>query len=314
MKLLLAILLCLSCAKAPKADDSEPTTAPIKERFAAAEQRVLTQFLENGWLVSRGTNGEVAHQGDSLIFTGIWLGAASCAAGNASEAMLQDTIERNGGALVRYEPMDGNAASLDGALGLYSGIADRIARCPESLPRWRDVMLLHKQFVEDHSGHLHGDPGAGQLVPEFDYVLDLLLARLTDGPGSGFDGRRLSLLVAESTAWAVGVKAAHAAAFRIHISFLAFRTAEALGQAVNDVGRNGFCAATAGVDMPTVDHWCGRGDLVAWVDAFEPNKWEYRHQRSGSWETPDGQGFQTPGIDLLVGIRAAYTSEGLDFY
>lgn len=306
MKIILTSLLLMACAKAPEADDPVPAPPTIEERFDAAQDRIVADFLENGWIVSRGTNGEAEHTGDSLIFTGIWLGAADCDAGNASETMLQDTIERNGGALVRYEPMEGNAASLDGALGLYNGIGDRIIRCPASIPRWRDVMLIHKQFLEDHHGRLHGDPNAGQLVPEFDYVLDLLLARLSADSGGGFDGRRLARLMAESTAWALGVQATHAAAFRVHLAFLAFTAVENLGQTVNPQGRDGFCAATAGIDMPTVDQWCGRGDLAAWIDDFTPNLWQYRHERSGAWENPDGRSLLTPGLDYLVAIRRAY--------
>ncbi len=65
-------------------------------------------------------------------------------------------------------------------------------------------------------------------------------------------------------------------------------------------------APRRGVDIPLIDHKCGRGDLKGWIDAFKFNEWEYRHQRSGKWEQPDGDGDETPGLDLITAIRAAY--------
>jgi len=76
---------------------------------------------------------------------------------------------------------------------------------------------------------------------------------------------------------------------------------------ISDGGRASFCGAAKAADMPTVDHWCSHKDIGEYIDSFEYNQWEYRHQRSGAWETPDGkEGLETPGLDLLVALVAKY--------
>jgi hypothetical protein len=305
---ILSIAVLLGCAKAPDADEPEPASPTIAERFADAQDRLASEFIENGWVVSRGTNGEPEHQGDALIWTGLWLGAADCAAALPSELMLRDMIRRHQGALVRYEPLGeyagGREATLDGALGLYRGIAERVTRCPETRPEWLDIVALHYSYMEASGGHLNPNSDA-RVIPEFTYVLARLLDHVSGGDPLHRDGDRVDRLGVQSAAWAMGVAATHAAAFRVHLALLALQTLELSGE---DIGRarDALCAVTPGMDLPTLDHWCGRGDLAAWVDGFEYDSWEFRHQRAGAWESPDGDGDRTPGLDFLVAIRQAY--------
>lgn len=68
--------------------------------------------------------------------------------------------------------------------------------------------------------------------------------------------------------------------------------------------------------MPVVEHFCGRPGLQAWIDAFSFNTWEYAHQRSPVWETPDASRIvngarvpvETAGLDLLFALRLLYPS------
>lgn len=307
MKLVCHALIAIfvtACAKAPPSTTKDPADSQIQHAFVAAEKRLATEFLENGWVVSRHQDGTPDHQGDSLIWTGLWLGAASCEAGNSSEQALLGSIRELGGGIRRYPGIDD--ASLDGALGLYRGIIERVKRCPDSRQAWLDVMTLHLNYVESNDGRLTPNSNS-RLIPEFDYVLVRLLGNLSGSGDSGRDNNRLNRLMGESVAWATAVVASHKSAFRIHLVLLALQTLEAVGETIPPDGRNTLCAATRGVNMPTLDQWCGEHTLSAWIDAYKHNEWEYRHQRAGKWETPDGNGLQTPGLDVLVAIRQAYS-------
>ncbi len=92
----------------------------------------------------------------------------------------------------------------------------------------------------------------------------------------------------------------------MNLGFLTLETLEDLGDDISNSGRNDFCAATRGVQIATVDEWCGRGGLKDWISNFQFDRYEYAFQRSGSWESPDGNGDKTPALDLLVAMRQVY--------
>tara|TARA_R110000868_G_scaffold9394_6_gene46947 strand:- start:5439 stop:6377 length:939 start_codon:yes stop_codon:yes gene_type:complete len=298
------VLFLVSCGKAPEARAPEKPDLATVRAFELAAYRLSHPFLDNGWVVSRDQDQLPQHRGDSLIWTGLALGALPCEMGNEPEAALIHSIEANDGGLVRIEPtVDVSGVSLDGAIGLYRGVAERVTRCPNAAAVWSPVIGKHLAYVNAHSGHLHSD-SAATLVPEFSFLLDLLASRLSRGDAP--DSSRARKLEQQVSAWALGVNASHASCFRVNLGFLSLQTMESLGVDVSDAGRNEFCAATRGMDIPTVDHWCGRGDVKDWIKQFKLNEWEYRHQRCGGWETPDGGGLETPGLDLLTAMRQAY--------
>ncbi len=301
-----------ACSKANESDDPIPSTPSIVDRFQSARARLASEFLENGWVVSRNLNGSPAHQGEGLIWTGLWLGASECS-DVESEHMLQDMIRAQDGALIRFDPLPdeykgGREVTLDGALGLYKGVAERVQRCPESRAAWYDVMTLHKNYMANSDGRLHPNASAS-LDAGFDYVLDRLLDSLSGGDPVNHDDRRRNSLTLGAAGWVATVNAKHEAGYRAHLVLLAFQTLQLAGENV-DQGRDMICQASKGMDMPTLDDWCGRGDLIGWINQFQYDQWEFRHQRAAAWETPDGNGIRTPGLDLLVAIRAKYVVPG----
>lgn len=302
--LVLAAALCLTACKSCDDESIDPVDPDeaTHARYHEAVERLSSSFMENGWVVSREADGTPQHTGDSLIWTGLWLAAAPCTAGIDSARMLQATILDLGGALVRFQPLPekyvDNQASLDGALGLYRGIAHRITECEEIEP-WVEVVHRHKQYLADHGGLVNVD-SQGRLVGEFRYLVDLLAWRL--GLGDEPDQTSPDRLMATVTGWAALVNATQEAAFRVHLGYQALKTAETLGEGINWYG---FCGATSGMGMALVDHQCGRADLKTWIDGFEYNTWEYQLQRA-KWEDPDGKGLATPGLDLLVAMKTAY--------
>lgn len=306
MQRFIALALALAACQKP---DPKPEPLPPDEAarvlYASTVDRLFANHLEGGWVVTRRPDGSPEHMGDSLLWTGLAMYAVPCDRGAELEAHLVEVITRNAGALVRYEPLGeyagGREASLDGALGLYRGIVHRITACGSAA--WQEPMALHFASMEAHGGRLN--PSSSATLEVF-YGLAQELAYRLGAAGADpiglSDRRNMERAV---VAWAWAVQASHAAAFRVHLGWLILEMLEALAD-VSDANRAGYCAATTGMDIPVVDHYCGRGDLAGWVSGFQFDAWEYRHQRAG-WESADGDGDQTPALDLLVGLKEAYS-------
>lgn len=286
------LALVAGCSRAPEREPLAEPTADVAALFADASDHLL-ELAEDGWVVSRWADGTPEHEGDSLIWTGIAMGTLDCRRGDVLEAALVRMINDQAGVLYRHPRLKDRAASLDGALGLYWGIAQRVHRCPESLETWQIAMAKHAAAP------------APYVVREFTSARDQLLHAL--GLRGAPSGDRLRALEAQVASWAGAVNAKHAACYRAHLGLLSLELVEASGGAISGPGRDSFCAATRGMDLPTVDHWCGRGDLGGWIAAWRPDEWEYRLQRCPAWEAADGKpGLSTPGLDRLVALRAVY--------
>ncbi len=298
MKFLLPLLLLVACGKTPDKPAPEDPRQAVEARYEEAYQRLSSRFVENGWIVSR--NGRAPeHTGEGLIWNGTFLSIAKCD-DIAIEQHLIRTIISNDGALIRYSPLgeyeNGREVTLDGAIGLYRGIANRVARCPNAAADWDLALTVHRQYLFSNGASLNTKtkaslPAGFEILPEV---------------AAGYKNESTGPLLAQLVAWCAAVNATHSAAFRVNLSFLAIQALEDAGYTIPTVYRNGFCAATRGVDIPTVDHWCGRGKLEEFINDFQFNVWEYRHQRSGSWESPDGNGIETPGLDFLIAVRQFY--------
>lgn len=313
------LLILTGCGKMSSkhpADPQEDATDPIVQEFDEASARLDSGFLADGWVVSRDSNKAPQHAGDSLLWTGLWIGAAKCDQAQESETALQEMIRKHDGGLTRYrddqpefqEYKGGREVTFDGAIGLYVGVAQRVTRCPETIPSWLDVMTIHKEFLDAHHGRLNANVDAG-VPPGFDLVFDLLMARLSGDSDPSDVHKRIGVLMGEASSLGASANASHSPAYRVHLALIAIQALETMGQLIPESYRSGplgFCAMTRGINMPTLDHWCGRSDVKDWIAQFKYDEWEFRHQRSGSWEKPDGQGFETPGLDLLVGIRQGY--------
>lgn len=291
----------IGCGKAE--DKSDPVDADDQARtlFTAASDRLMP-MLDRGFVVSRDSDGEARHTGDALIWSGMAVGALDCAHASPVSEALRGMLEQLNGGLYRHPDLP-NDISLDGALGLYKGVSALVTRCPDELEPWKKAMALHKDFA-DLFGQLMNEHSDAELVDEFHYVRDLLFHKL--GLRAKPSSDRLRILEAQIAGWAYGVKLKKAACFRVHLGLISLQAVEQMGESVSKAGRDKFCQATEGLELPTTDHWCGRGDLVSWVQSFQFDQWEYRHQRCTGWETPDGKGYRTPGVDLLEAMRQAY--------
>jgi hypothetical protein len=309
----LGFLIAIAVAACGHADPKpEPSTpaAPEVVRFDEAADR-LVAMLDQGWVVSRDVAGAPAHEGDSLIWTGVAMGDLDCARGDQLEAALISMVEATDGKLFRHPTLK-NKVSLDGAVGLYFGVAERVEHCPGAADRWHAVLAAHPRFFDDPLN----DQEQVRLPLGFKAVRALLGARLglvappTDG--------ELRELEREVAGWVRAVKAGKKAfdlhlideapsCFRVHVAHRTLEAVEALGAVVTREGRDDFCQATDGLAIGTVDQWCGRPvDLGAWVQGFQYDRWEFAFQRCQAWEAPDGNGLHTPALDLIDALRKTY--------
>lgn len=271
MKHCLFLLFALACAPREILREAAPDGAYA--RFLEAETRLLNMTEPHGWVVSRHQDGTIEHTGDSLLWTGMALGVLTCQGGNAPKSALTEMLAA--GKLFRHPAEPTRAVSLDGQLGFLWGVTKRHERCGDGAP-------LLQLYRPDNLGAFH-------------VVLEKARYDLGIGPNPDPDSMRgLPTLVA---GWAAAVVAKRAAAYRIHLGWLALSV-------LGDPGA-GLCAVTARAGMPLINSFCGRDSLGPWIDAFEYNRYEYALQRA-KWESEDGSGLETPGLDLLVALRTAY--------
>lgn len=304
MKLLTAFLFFVACHRAlPEPSPIADPPQSVAAQWQTAQAR-LSAFAPGGFVVSLAPDQTPKNQGDSLIWTGVALASMDCKHGAPLSAALQKMVQTLNGGLWRHPTIPADV-SLDGALGFYLGVAHRISACSEG-DAWKPYLTLHHAIAP----MLNAEAGV-KLEEPYPAVQDavLHLVGLADYP----DAIRIGALADASVAFAKAPGEAHTtgigsdACYRAHLALLTLQIIEATGGKVPAAARDGFCAATAKYDLPTADHYCGRGDLAGWDAGFVHDQWQYRHQRCPAWESPDGDGDTQPGVDLLRGLVDAYS-------
>ncbi len=286
--MLKAVLLALAvagCAHGKK-DPGDKTDAFPATLYEQAADR-LTAMLDNGWVVSRLSDGTITDQGDSLLFTGLAMGALDCQRGAVPEAALIKMLgDRHGG--VYRHPSIPDDYSLDGLIGLWWGINHRTARCPETKSIWSAVLPAHAQAVD--------------VEPVFRTVRAQVMSNLDIGsaPSVGERGAVGSVI----SGWALGVVSQGAAAFRLHLGFLSLDVVDA------PKGKAAFCDIVPKANIALLEQFCGRPGLLDWAHGFAYNRYVYAFQR-GAWESADGNGKTTPGLDLLMALALLYPNGAL---
>lgn len=284
MKPVLAfVLLFLSChTPGPK----QVVHADFDDQYASILERTIA-LSEDGWVVSRDAAGEPHARGDSLIWTGILLGVAPCDYVSPLYTAFSD------GHLFRH-PALANQISVDGVLGLYYGIASRLRRCGDK-EALKAAFLPHFTYTVANRGLLNPNSDI-RLDLEFTYIRDLIALNLGIINAAPTNRNNFQTMI---NLWVFSVMAKNASCYRVHLGWLAFRVSESFG-GLSNRARGHFCWATDDAGLPLIDHWCGRGDLLQWMQDFQVNEWEYRHQRCPARSEPDGQGYERPGIDFLI--------------
>lgn len=259
--------------------------------------------------MSRDSVGIARHTGDALIWTWTAIANLGCEDGRPMLDAALSRLRDGGGYLTRYDPLTEadapDAVTFDGEDAAWWGFAARARRCPEDKAELAAAWADHQQAVAAIGGRLHPSVEA-KVPPTLGAVRDAVGAAL--GVGEGPSGAAVEAFGQAMAVWAGGVVASRAACYRVNLAWTAIRALEDAGGALTAGGRDNFCGATAGAGIATVEHWCGRDGLAEALDGWQPNAWEYRWQRCPGWESPDGGGLETPGLDLIVAMRALHGS------
>jgi hypothetical protein len=281
------VLFCASFACVHKDDDTAAKPRTFPSRFLELQERAL-RSSDNGWMVNRYKDtGGVHDPGDSGLFTGIFLGVATCDIVPIIAQKIADEIKRLGGLYPRHPTLPGYR--LDAHLGLFWGTVHAGRRCGlKAIDPLAVALAMNADAID-----LEPPFWVARAQALFEVGVEL---EPPPAEARGFLGT--SLIV-----WATGVVNERAAGYRLHLGFLALDTIDAPNSKV------GFCAAVKPADIPLLEHWCGRADLETWIEGFAEDVWEYRHQRA-AWETPDGDCLgrpcTSPALDYLIAARVAY--------
>lgn len=311
MRLLFISLLLIGCGSVENPFEKQPEEELERVEFDSAYARLVHDFTVDGYIVSR-EDGEPEHTGEAILWAGIAAGALPCDKANRFIHFLAKMSTDNGGYFERWSPLgekyEDRPINFDGMSGVYFGFAGYLSRCGSN-PAIVDAWGMHRAYLEENEGRLH--PNIEETYPKaFDSVLQSIDYKL-GLRGSEPSKDALTLVSATASGWAAATVASKEACYRIHLGYLQLKALDMLG---TPTGRTSFCKATGklgnpretAIDIPLIDHYCGRQGLEQYLDDFEFDRWEMRHQRCGLWETPDGNGDETPGLDYLIGYSEFY--------
>lgn len=306
MRSLLILLALVACAHEPPPKPVVPT-----EPEEAAQLAALSRFFD-GFVDEKGQvtsyygsgpkTGEREHLGDSTLWSWVAIGALDC---EDSEAMVDGQLQliiEKGGRIDRHDPLripedSRSYYSFDQESGFLHGLARYIVRCGADA----SVNLAwdsHQSYIEENAGRLHEEPGIEKLPAEFTVLRDAIAWKLGKRVVPHKD--RIASLSLQIASWLSAVKASHSACYRAHLSWLYVWALKELELQMPEQGRVAMCEASKGLDMPLWEHYCGRGDMAAFIKDFAYNRYEYALQRC-RWEHADGSPeLLTPGVDLFV--------------
>lgn len=283
-----------------------PSLVSLREfdgEYESYADRLLRNFTEGGYVISLDKNGKALHKGDSLLWTSLAMASLPCDQAAVLRTALTASILRNNGRILRFDPLpasyQGNETSRDAEVGALFGFATHFQRCPEARADLRKAWQEHYRFVEKH-GKLHEGSNPNFVInPALEYVWNLVSHELLGTAKPSDESRHFfETGVISGAAYIANSKSA---CYPIHLSTLLLITTSRLGGAVNHLTRREYCHQTRGMNLPLTDWYCERGNPKEFLKAFEPNRWEYRHQRCASWESPDvDPGEQSPAVDFLA--------------
>jgi hypothetical protein len=291
---------CFDASRLPRAVD----LSGFHSKADALSERLVRDFLEGGYVISRKPDGSAEHRGDSALWSAIAMATMDCDASQAIEDALVQSIHKNGGRWIRFEPLpanyQGNETSRDMETGAVFGFALRSIRCPASRPALKAAWKKHRDFVLGNDGKLHeGSNWNFRMTPGFKFAWDLVSWHF--GLASKPDNSDVRLFETAMVAGAKAIAFRKDACYPIHLSTLLAVTAAKLGMPIIELAKREFCHDTRGLGLPLTEWFCGRADAAQFLAEFRTDQWEYRHQRCSAWESPDvdpGEG--TPGVDFFA--------------
>ncbi len=270
-------------------------------KFKQVASRLVDEFQEGGYVVSRKADGSLEHRGDSALWTAIAMSALSCDQGQVFEDALVSSVLRQGGRYIRFEPLPEsykvNETSRDMETGAIFGFAMRARKCPESRAALKRAWKEHRSFVK-HEGKLHEGSNLNFIMtPGMDFIWDLVGHEfdLNARPGKASMATFESAIILNATT----IAKRKSACYPIHLNTLMLITSARLGLPVTELTKREFCNQTRGMHLPLTEWYCGRA-YQSFFSEFKYNEYEYRHQRCPYEGKDGGGGDQTPGVDFLI--------------
>lgn len=298
-----SLALMLGCGKSKPVDKEEPDD-PAKARFVTLQNRLLSDYLLDGFVIAKESNGSITDQGDSLLFTGLTLGVLDC---NVLESKFLlapfDRMQDNfGGYLVRIDPLPAdyrqgnNFISRDGATGALYGLQLAKRRCPALGPKIDHILARWKDAVGD-SFFLYPKSLAGIITPSFKTFWKV-------GHGIGISDVEYEEYIVSSLVTIGLIKANKSACYPIHLQTVQHLTFEIMNHPILKRNKDEFCALTKGLGLMLTDWYCDRNgdDLKLWLDNPENSNHVYVSQRC-NWESGDADNKLSPRVDFLVLYR-----------
>lgn len=274
--------------------------SPWNTEFDRASDRLLRDFQSGGYVISKKADGSLEHQGDSALWTAIAMASLPCDKGQVFEDALVGSILRNGGRVLRFDPLPasyvGNETSRDMETGAVFGFAMRARKCPDRRDALKKAWSEHRSFVKKQ-GRLHeGGNWNFVMTPVLEFVWDLVghAFDLGDRPGKA----AMAAFEAGIVANAVSISKKGGACYPLHLNTLMLVTAARLGLPVTELTKREFCHETRGMGLPLTEWYCGR-EYQSFLRDFKYNAYEYSHQRC-TRESADGDDGQTPAVDFLI--------------
>lgn len=302
-RFIITLALLASCAH-PKKPEESVSSLPDKEDLSALLEKrdaILERFkafnVEAGYVVSRNPAGDIEHTGDSVLWTGLALTALPCEQGAAIYDQLRNDILRRGGLIARWaaDPNPSHPSSRDQVRGVMLALVSRAKRCGD-IESAREVWRTHMRYVADNNGGLF--PGANpgyQVTDAFMWPWSVVGEYLGIQPATG--SKFVFEAAMSSTAAAILVQ--KSAGYPIHLATLDAILAYEVGKPISKLGYEALCAASSGADLGLTEWYCRRKTALELLTAWKQDEYEYRWQRA-AWETPDGDGHTTPGVDFIL--------------
>lgn len=288
-------LICLLSACSHVSGSNAPTPytgLPDKEDVSAYDSQYTKLAAsiptENGYVVSKTATG-FDGEGDAALFTGIAAGSLPCTTAEFFVDTLTASMITRKGSLVRFEPPPGNATSYDMLVGVMFGYVQAARHCPNLSGKIAAAYGLN-------SGVGRVLSSAVTLTNAQAYTWEVVAQYFgfPESPASLETYFKLS-----SIATTASIGPLKQPCYPVHLDTLNQITLAKTGHPVDSGFRAAFCDSTKDYGLPLTDWYCERSLASDILKAYVPNKYIYEHQRC-TWESADGGGEVSPGVDFLV--------------
>jgi hypothetical protein len=269
----------------------------------------MRDFLDKGYVISKNASVPT-HLGDSLLWTMIAAATIPCSDAEVLFNSVSQSVHANDGLVLRFDPLpeklESNQTSRDMEVGFAFGMTFLYKNCPEMRSAIQATWSRHINFIfnENNSLAKEGPRTKVEITPTLRYLL-LQVTQYLLGQSSGASVMDQFLLDSATNVAAIGRSIGRKEpCYPAHLTTLSFMILDAVGASVGESNKIIFCRSTQGQSLPLTDWYCQRPGAEGYLDGFQLNQYEYRHQRC-SYEEPDGLGtFESPAIDFLIAYAA----------